>query len=123
SGRAVWGSSKNGALTVKFSRAAGSAARNPVTLFDHLEKVEPNPESSGEEPQAPEAKRPPRWSLSNWSVRWKVLAIALVPMLLAMVFGGLRISNALSDAARLRLAADRAEMVPAIADYMSALGN
>ena len=38
-----------------------------------------------------------------------------------MVFGGFRIAGALSDAHRLRLAADRAEMVPAITKYMSAL--
>jgi signal transduction histidine kinase len=38
-----------------------------------------------------------------------------------MVFGGLRIASAVSDAHRLRLAADRAEMVPAITKYMQAL--
>jgi signal transduction histidine kinase len=38
-----------------------------------------------------------------------------------MVFGGLRIAGAVSDAHRLRLAADRTEMVPAITKYMSAL--
>jgi signal transduction histidine kinase len=38
-----------------------------------------------------------------------------------MVFGGLRIAGAVSDAHRLRLAADRTAMVPAITKYMSAL--
>jgi len=38
-----------------------------------------------------------------------------------MVFGGFRISSALTDARDLRLAADRAEVVPAITKYMSAL--
>ena len=66
-------------------------------------------------------KRPPSWSLRNWPVRWKVVAIVAVPLALAMVFGGLRIADAVSDAHRLRLAADRAEMVPAITKYMSAL--
>ena len=66
-------------------------------------------------------KRPPPWSLRNWPVRWKVVAIVAVPLALAMVFGGLRIAGAVSDAHRLRLAADRAEMVPAITKYMSAL--
>jgi signal transduction histidine kinase len=66
-------------------------------------------------------KRPPPWSLRNWPVRWKVVAIVAVPLALAMVFGGLRIADAVSDAHRLRLAADRAEMVPAITKYMSAL--
>ncbi|HEY4795043.1 MAG TPA: HAMP domain-containing protein, partial [Mycobacterium sp.] len=66
-------------------------------------------------------KRPPTWSLRNWPVRWKVVAIVAMPLALAMVFGGFRIADAVSDAHRLRLAADRAEMVPAITKYMSAL--
>jgi signal transduction histidine kinase len=67
------------------------------------------------------AKRPASWSLRNWPVRWKVVAIVAVPLVLAMVFGGLRIAGALTDAHDLRLAADRAEVVPAITKYMSAL--
>jgi signal transduction histidine kinase len=67
------------------------------------------------------AKRPPSWSIRNWPVRWKVAAIVAVPLLLAMVFGGFRISGALTEAHDLRLAADRAEVVPAITKYMSAL--
>src|ERR1700721_4325799 len=66
-------------------------------------------------------KRPPPWSLRNWPVRWKVVAIVALPLTLAMIFGGLRIADAVSDAHRLRLAADRTEMVPAITKYMSAL--
>jgi signal transduction histidine kinase len=67
------------------------------------------------------AKRPASWSLRNWPVRWKVVAIVAVPLVLAMVFGILRISGAFTDAHDLRLAADRAEVVPAITKYMSAL--
>jgi signal transduction histidine kinase len=66
-------------------------------------------------------KRPASWSLRNWPVRWKVVAIVVVPLVLAMVFGGFRISSAMTDAHDLRLAADRAEVVPAITKYMSAL--
>ncbi len=65
--------------------------------------------------------RPATWSMRNWPVRWKVVAIVALPLVLAMVFGGFRIAGALNDAHRLRLAADRAEMVPAISKYMSAL--
>lgn len=68
-------------------------------------------------------KRPSRWSVRNWPVRWKVLAIALAPMVLAIVFGGLRIAGAVNDARQLRLAADRAEMIPAVTDYMAALDH
>ena len=44
---------------------------------------------------AASVKRPSRWSLKNWPVRWKVFAIVLVPLILAGTFGGLRVySNA-----------------------------
>lgn len=66
-------------------------------------------------------KRPPRLALSNWPVRAKVLAIVLVPLLLACAFGGLRISASATAARDLRVAATRADMVPGIADYMAAL--
>jgi signal transduction histidine kinase len=74
-------------------------------------------------PQAPNvaAKRPPAWSLSNWPVRYKVLAIVLVPLLLATVFGALRVKDAMANSAGLRLAAARADVLPAVTNYMSAL--
>jgi signal transduction histidine kinase len=92
-----------------------------MTMFAHPEAAEPAPGSH--DPDAPALNRPPRWALGNWPVRRKVLAIALVPMALAALFGALRISGALADAARLQLAADRAEVVPAITNYMAALDN
>jgi signal transduction histidine kinase len=67
------------------------------------------------------AKRPSRWSIANWPVRWKVFAIVLVPLVLAGTFGGLRIYSSATQAADLRRAADRAEMVPAIESYMGSL--
>jgi signal transduction histidine kinase len=74
------------------------------------------------EPQAQRpAKRPSRWSVANWPVRWKVFAIVLVPLVLAGTFGGLRIYSSATEAADLRRAADRTEMVPAIEDYMASL--
>jgi len=75
------------------------------------------------EPRAkrPPAKRPSRWSIANWPVRWKVFAIVLVPLVLAGTFGGLRIYSSVTQAADLRRAADRAEMVPAIETYMASL--
>lgn len=54
-------------------------------------------------------------------MRWKVFAIVLVPLLLAGTFGGLRVYSGWTGAADLRLDADRAEMVPAIEDYMATL--
>ncbi|MEB3019814.1 ATP-binding protein [[Mycobacterium] crassicus] len=94
-----------------------------MTLFDHPDGVDSAPDDRDEESDAAAVKRPPRWSVRNWPVRWKVLAIALLPMVLAGLFGGLRVSSALTEANRLRLVADRTEMVPAITNYMSALGD
>lgn len=65
------------------------------------------------------AKRPSRFAPSNWPVAWKVFAIAFVPLVLAGTFGGMRIYSGWTDAGDLRRAADRAEMVPAIANYMA----
>jgi signal transduction histidine kinase len=99
-----------------------------MTMFAHPKRVvspaaedrlDDNPDTSTAD--ATPEKRPPRWSMRNWPVRWKVFAIALVPLVLAMGFGGLRIYAATTDAHNLRLAADRAEVVPAITKYMSAL--
>src|SRR6201991_4017785 len=67
------------------------------------------------------AKRPSRWSIANWPVRWKVFAIVLVPLVLAGAFGGLRIYSSATQPADFRRAADRAEMVPAIESYMASL--
>ena len=83
-----------------------------------LAESQPAASSSAE---SASTKRPPSWSLRNWPVRWKVVAIVAVPLVLAMVFGDFALRMQLSDAHRLRLAADRAEMVPAITKYMSAL--
>ncbi|OBF60346.1 histidine kinase [Mycobacterium sp. 852002-50816_SCH5313054-b] len=70
---------------------------------------------------ASRAKRPPTWSPSNWPVRYKVLAIMLVPLILATAFGGLRIKDAMASARGLKLAAARSDVLPAITKYMSAL--
>jgi len=70
---------------------------------------------------AARAKRPRTWSPSNWPVRYKVLAIVLVPLVLATAFGALRVKDAMAKSGELRLAAARADLLPAITKYMSAL--
>lgn len=69
----------------------------------------------------PPVHKPPRWALSNWPVGWKVFAIAVVPLTLAATFGGMRIHAGWTEASDLRVAADRANMVPTIEGYMGAL--
>jgi signal transduction histidine kinase len=91
-----------------------------MTAFSQLKAADGTVVDFEPKPQRP-AKRPSRWSIANWPVRWKVFAIVLVPLVLAGTFGGLRIYSSATDAADLRRAADRAEMVPAIESYMGAL--
>jgi signal transduction histidine kinase len=79
------------------------------------------PEEIEEDPAGEPAKRPPRWSPSNWSVRWKVVAIVVIPLAVALALGGLRVYNGVTDARDLRLAADRAHMVGPIQDYIGDL--
>ncbi len=50
-----------------------------------------------------------------------MLAIVLVPLILAGAFGGSRIAADLQDAGELRLAAQRTELIPDINSYMAAL--
>lgn len=98
-----------------FSRPAAPAAAVPP------EFAEVSSPQAPQVPSAATAKRPLAWSLSNWPVGYKVLAIVLVPLLLATVFGALRVADAMSNSAGLRLAAARADVLPAITKYMSAL--
>ncbi|HYZ69417.1 MAG TPA: ATP-binding protein, partial [Mycobacterium sp.] len=91
-----------------------------MTAFSQLKQSDGTVVDSEPKKQPP-AKRPSRWSIANWPVRWKVFAIVLVPLVLVGTFGGLRIYSSATEAADLRRAADRAEMVPAIENYMASL--
>src|SRR5687768_9791277 len=92
----------------------------PMSAFSQLTQSDDAPVDFKPK-AAPPPKRPSRWSVSNWPVRWKVFAIVLVPLVLAGAFGGLRIYSSVTEASDLRRAADRTEMVPAIVNYMAAL--
>jgi signal transduction histidine kinase len=91
-----------------------------MTTYTQQDAVDGLVSDSEPERLAP-PNRPSRWSLRNWPVRWKVFAIALVPLILAGTFGGLRIYTNAMEARDLQRAADRAEMVPAIVSYMDGL--
>ena len=91
-----------------------------MTAFTQLKQADGTLVEFSPAPSAP-AKRPSRWSPANWPVSRKVLAIVLVPLILAATFGGLRIYASASAAGDLRLAADRAELIPGIDDYMAAM--
>ena len=58
--------------------------------------------------------------VSEWSVRRKVVAVLAIPVVLAAVFGGLRVSTELNDASAYSTNQQRATVLePAIA-YLSA---
>lgn len=87
----------------------------------HLAAAAPSGPALAPAPGGHHAKRPPAWSLGNWPVRWKVLAIVLVPLMLATVFGVLRVHGAMANSGELKLAAARADVLPAVTKYMSAM--
>ena len=106
------------------SRSGRYARPVPVTMFPRSRAI-----ATGKSRRLQPTKRRIRtgqataaWSMRNWPVRWKVLAIVSGA---AGSGDGLRRIAHLRvrwpTRADLRLAADRAEMVPAIAKYMSAL--
>jgi signal transduction histidine kinase len=58
--------------------------------------------------------------VSEWSVRRKVVAVLAIPVVLAAVFGGLRVSTELQDASALSTNQQRATVLGPAVDYVSA---
>ena len=56
---------------------------------------QPGPDDA---PRAPRGGGRSRLALSNWRVRWRLLALIVIPTLAAVILGGLRISSAASSA-------------------------
>jgi len=53
-------------------------------------------------PRAPARRGSSRLALSNWRVRWRLLALIVVPTIAAVVLGGLRIGSSVSSAVALK---------------------
>ena len=60
------------------------------------------PGEPDEVPRAPARRGSSRLALSNWRVRWRLLALIVVPTIAAVVLGGLRIADAASSAVALK---------------------
>ena len=60
------------------------------------------PGEPDEVPRAPARRGSSRLALSNWRVRWRLLALIVVPTIAAVVLGGLRIADAASTAVALK---------------------
>ncbi len=58
----------------------------------------PGPGEVDEAPRAAAPRSGSRLALSNWRVRWRILALIVVPTLAAVILGGLRISSGASSA-------------------------
>jgi len=64
-----------------------------------------------------------RASFVGWPLRWKVAAIMVLPILLAAIFGALRIQNELSAASKLSVASGDAEIVVPAVDFVDRLDD
>src|SRR6188472_511567 len=58
--------------------------------------------------------------VSEWSVRRKVVAVLAIPVVLAAVFGGLRVSSELQDASAYATNQQRANVLRPAIDYLAA---
>ena len=58
--------------------------------------------------------------VSEWSVRRKVVAVLAIPVVLAAVFGGLRVSSELQDASGYSTNQQRATVLGPAIDYLAA---
>lgn len=69
---------------------------------------------------------PPRqrwWNIEGWGLRWKVTAVLAVPVTVAMVLGGLRVQQELSNAVHFSSAADQVAVVPDLVEFGTAFGT
>ncbi|MGX6510004.1 ATP-binding protein [Rhodococcus sp. SJ-2] len=63
------------------------------------------------------------WSIEGWGLRRKVTAVLAVPVVVAMVLGGLRVQAELSNAIHFSSAADQVVAVPDIVDFSTAFAT
>ncbi|TWH24685.1 signal transduction histidine kinase [Rhodococcus rhodochrous J45] len=71
-------------------------------------------------------KSPPQqrwWNIEGWGLRRKVTAVLAVPVTVAMVLGGLRVENELSNAVHFSSAADQVAAVPDIVEFSTAFAT
>src|SRR3546814_17046433 len=61
------------------------------------------------------------WSIGEWRLGWKVIAVLALPMIVAVVLAALRVQTELEEAAQLSSSSERARAVPAAINLESAL--
>ena len=70
-----------------------------------------------------DAHTTPWWSIGEWRLSWKVFAVFAVPMLVAVLLGGIRVQNELTDASNLSTSAERTFALPAALRLEQALND
>ena len=76
------------------ARAAAAAATDQVAsrrLFS--KKSEKTSERGWDKPVYAPGEEPSKWDLSEWSLRRKMVLVLAVPVIVAAVFGGLRMNT------------------------------
>ncbi|AQA25689.1 HAMP domain protein [Rhodococcus sp. MTM3W5.2] len=63
------------------------------------------------------------WNLEGWGLRWKVAAVLAVPLTVAVVLGGLRVQNEVSQALEFRNQAKQVADIPEIVDLGTIFGT
>ncbi|MFD4265549.1 ATP-binding protein [Rhodococcus sp. NPDC058481] len=63
------------------------------------------------------------WNIEGWGLRWKVAAVLAVPLTVAVVLGGLRVQNEVSQAIEFRNQAKQVADVPEIVDLGTVFGT
>lgn len=62
------------------------------------------------------------WNIEGWGLRWKVTAVVAVPVTVAMVLGGLRVQDELSNASHFSQSAEQASIVAPLLAMDTAFG-
>ncbi|MFC4603812.1 HAMP domain-containing sensor histidine kinase [Rhodococcus kronopolitis] len=70
--------------------------------------------------QSPPVNRP--WNLEGWGLRWKVAAVLVLPVTVALVLGGMRVQDDLSTSSHFSHAAEQTALIAPLLDMDVATG-
>lgn len=105
----------------------GAGGVNPLTNRNRLAPQRPRLPSSlfaRLAAEVPPGSRPHcggRWRLRNWRLRTRLVAVLLLPVLLALALGGMRVSSSLADAEEFRLLQRQVEIGQQVAAVVDEL--
>ncbi|MFI9305878.1 sensor histidine kinase [Streptomyces triculaminicus] len=100
---------------------AAQQARDARGNFTPPSRTAVPPSDMPEPPAAPETGRGGRFSPRNWRVRLRLNAILMIPVIIALVFGGLNVKQSVDTWLEAQDAADTARLVQAATGYAHAV--